>query len=77
MIHKSTKLTLLCIHKYLPELNIDKETLLKSGLTFFNLHRMEKGDYFPTSLIKFQVDTHKTDISDLTNKNMLIGTANI
>ena len=46
--------------------------LLKSGVTFFNLHRMEKG-YFPTSLIKFQVDTNKTDISYLTSKNVRIG----
>ena len=30
---------------------------------------MEKG-YFPTSLIKFQVDTNKTDLSDLHNKNI-------
>ena len=67
-------LTWLCINKYLPELNINnnKQTLLKSGVTFFNLHRMEKG-YFPTSLIKFQVDTNKTDISDLTNKNIKTG----
>ena len=64
----------LCINKYLPELDINniKETLLKSGVTFFNLHRMEKG-YFPTSLIKFQVDTNKTDISYLTNKNIKMG----
>ena len=64
----------LCINKYLPELNIKKikETLLKSGVTFFNLHRMEKG-YSSTSLIKFQVDTQKTDISYLTNKNIRIG----
>ena len=63
----------LCINKYLPELDINniKETLLKSGVTFFNLHRMEKG-YFPTSLIKFQVDTNKTDLSDLHNKNIKI-----
>ena len=33
---------------------------------------MEKG-YFPTSLIKFQVDTNKTDTSYLTNKNIRIG----
>ena len=32
---------------------------------------MEKG-YFPTSLIKFQVDTNKTDLSDLHNKNIKI-----
>ena len=63
----------LCINKYLPELDINKikETLLKSGVTFFNLHRMEKG-YFPTSLIKFQVETNKTDLSDLNNKNIKI-----
>ena len=67
-------LTWFCINKYLPELNINniKETLLKSGVTFFNFHRMEKG-YFPTSLIKFQVDTNKTDISYLTNKDIRIG----
>ena len=67
-------LTWLCINKYLPELDITniKQTLLKSGITFFNLHRMEKG-YFPTSLIKFQVDTNKTDISYLTNKNIKMG----
>ena len=32
---------------------------------------MEKG-YFPTSLIKFQVETNKTDLSDITNKNIKI-----
>ena len=32
---------------------------------------MEKG-YFPTSLIKFQVETNKTDLSDLNNKNIKI-----
>ena len=32
---------------------------------------MEKG-YFPTSLIKFQVGTNKTDISYLHNKNIKI-----
>ena len=71
-------LSWLCINKYLPELDINniKETLLKSGVTFFNLHRMEKG-YFPTNLIKFQVDTNKTDISYLTNKTLRCGTANI
>ena len=69
----NNKLSWLCINKYLPELDINniKETLLKSGVTFFNLHRMEKG-YFPTSLIKFQVETNKTDLSDLTNKNIKI-----
>ena len=32
----------LCINRYLPELDINniKETLLKSGVTFFNLHRI-------------------------------------
>ena len=73
--NKSKYFTCLCINKYLPELNINniKQTLLKSGVTFFNLHRMEKG-YFPTSLIKFQIDdTNKTDISYLTNKNINIG----
>ena len=65
-------LTWLCINKYLLELiNNIKETLIKSGVTFFNLHRMEKG-YFLTSLIKFHVDTNKTDISYLTNKNIKI-----
>ena len=66
-------LTWLCINKYLPELDINniKQTLLKSRVTFFNLRRMEKG-YFPTSLIKFQVDTNKTDISYLHNKNIKI-----
>ena len=70
----SRNLLWLCINKYLPEnnINIIKETLLKSGVTFFNLHRMEKG-YFPTSSIKFQVDETKTDISYLTNKNLRIG----
>ena len=69
----NNKLSWLCINKYLPELDINniKETLLKSGVTFFNLHRMEKG-YFPTSLIKFQVDTNKTGLSDLHNKNIKI-----
>ena len=59
--NKSKNFTWLCINKYLPELNINniKQTLLKSGVTFFNLHRMEKG-YFLTSLIKFQVDKNKT-----------------
>ena len=73
MENKNNKLSWLCINKYLPELDINniKETLLKSGVTFFNLHRMEKG-YFPTSLIKFQVDTNKTDLSDLHNKNIKI-----
>ena len=33
---------------------------------------MEKG-YFPTSLIKFQLDENKTDISYLINKNIKIG----
>ena len=73
MENKNNKLSWLCINKYLPELDINniKETLLKSGVTFFNLHRMEKG-YFPTSLIKFQVETNKTDLSDLNNKNIKI-----
>ena len=73
MENKNKKLSWLCINKYLPELDINniKETLLKSGVTFFNLHRMEKG-YFPTSLIKFQVETNKTDLSDLNNKNIKI-----
>ena len=73
MENVNKKLSWLCINKYLPELDINniKETLLKSGVTFFNLHRMEKG-YFPTSLIKFQVETNKTDLSDLTNKNIKI-----
>ena len=68
-MEENKNVTWLCINKYLPELDINniKETLLKSGVTFFNLHRMEKG-YFPTSLIKFQVDTNKTDISYLHNK---------
>ena len=56
-------------------INNIKETLLKSGVTFFNLHRMEKG-YFPTSLIKFQVDTNKTYISYLYNKNINIKNRN-
>ena len=43
----------------------------KVGSNLFNLHRMEKG-YFPTSLIKFQVE-NKTDISYLTSKNIRIG----
>ena len=69
-----TNLSWLCISKYLPERNINiiNEMLLKSGVAFFNLHHMEKG-YFPTSLIKFQVDETKTDISYLTNKNFRIG----
>ena len=73
MENKNNKLSWLCINKYLPELDINniKETLLKSGVTFFNLHRMKKG-YFPTSLIKFQVETNKTDLSDLNNKNIKI-----
>ena len=73
MENKNNTLSWLCINKYLPELDINniKETLLKSGVTFFNLHRMEKG-YFPTSLIKFQVETNKTDLSDLNNKNIKI-----
>ena len=33
---------------------------------------MEKG-YFPIRLIKFQVDTNKTDLSYLTNKNKKMG----
>ena len=71
--NKNINLPWLCINKYAPEQNINniKETLLKSGVTFFNLHRMEKG-YFPTSLIKFQVE-NKTDISYLTSKNIRIG----
>ena len=73
MENKNNKLSWLCINKYLPELDINniKETLKKSGVTFFNLHRMKKG-YFPTSLIKFQVETNKTDLSDLNNKNIKI-----
>ena len=61
------------MYQHAPELKINnvKETLLKSGVTFFNLHRMEKS-YFPTSLIKFQVE-NKTDISYLINKNIKIG----
>ena len=72
--NKNINLTWLCINKYQPELNINniKQTLLKSGVTFLNLHRMEKC-YFPTSLIKFQADTNKTDISYLTNKNIKMG----
>ena len=72
--NKNINLSWLCINQYLPELDINniKQTLIKSGVTFFNLHRMEKG-YFPTSLIKFQVDTNKTDISYLTNKNIKMG----
>ena len=72
--NKNINLSWLCINRYLPKLDINniKQTLLKSGITFFNLHRMEKG-YFPTSLIKFQVDTNKTDISYLTNKNIKMG----
>ena len=72
MENKNNNLLWLCINKYAPELKINniKETLLKSGVTFFNLHRMEKG-YFPTSLIKFQVE-NKTDISYLHNKNIKI-----
>ena len=71
--NKNINLPWLCINKYAPEQNINniKETLLKSGVTFFNLHRKEKG-YFPTSLIKFQVE-NKTDISYLTSKNIRIG----
>ena len=70
--NKNINLSWLCINKYAPELNINniKETLLKSGVTLFNLHGMEKG-YFPTSLIKFQVE-NKTDISYLHNKNIKI-----
>ena len=66
-----TSFVILLTYLYLPKLSINniKQTLLKSGVTFFNLHRMEKG-YFPTSLIKFQVDTSKRDISYLTNKNI-------
>ena len=62
---------------HLPELNIDtiKETLLKSGVTFFNLQRMEKG-YYPTSLIKFQVDKSKAHISYLRKKPIRIGDSN-
>ena len=73
MENKNNNLLWLCINKYSPELKINnvKETLLKSGVTFFNLHRTEKG-YFPTGLIKFQVE-NKTDISYLTNKNTKIG----
>ena len=58
--NKNINLSWLCINKYLPELDINniKQTLLKSGVTFFN---------------KFQVDTNKTDISYLTNKNIRIG----
>ena len=52
--------TWLCINKYLPEWNINiiNEMHLESRVGFFNLHRMKK-DYFPTSLIKFQVDETK------------------
>ena len=73
MENKNNNLIWLFINKYAPELKTNniKETLLKSGVTFFNLHHMEKG-YFPTSLIKFQVE-NKTDISYLTNKNIRIG----
>ena len=73
MENKNNNLIWLCINKYAPELKTNniKETLLKLEVTFFNLHRMEKG-YFPTSLIKFQVE-NKTDISYLTSKNIRIG----
>ena len=73
MENKNNNLLWLCINRYAPELKINniKETLIKTGVTFFNLHRMEKG-YFPTSLIKFQVE-NKTDISYLINKNIKIG----
>ena len=73
MENKNNNLIWLCINKYAPELKTTniKERLLKSGVTFFNLHRMEKG-YFPTSLIKFQVE-NKTDISYLKNKSIRIG----
>ena len=58
--NKKINLSWLCIIKYLPELDINniKQTLLKSGVTFFN---------------KFQVDNNRTDITYLRNKNIRIG----
>ena len=69
--------TWLCINKFLPErkVNIVNKTLLDSRVGFFNLHRKKKG-YFPTSLIKFQVDERKIDISYVTDKNFRIGDRN-
>ena len=64
-------LTWLCINKFLPELDINniKQTLLKSGVTFFNFHRMEKG-YFPTSLINKNIEmgNHEYIIRKFTEK---------
>ena len=67
--NKNINLTWLCINKYLPKLNTNniKETLLKSRVTFFNLHHMEKG-YFPTILIKLQVENREYTIRKFTEK---------
>ena len=64
-------LSWLCINKYQPENNIIKETPLKSGVAFFNLHRMEKG-YFPTRKMK-----HKKIFHILQTRTLGLGTATI
>ena len=45
--------------------------ITRPAMTLIGQEISEKG-YFPTSLIKFQVDTNKTDISYLHNKNIKI-----
>ena len=58
---KTINLPWLCINKYTPEQNINniKETLLKSGVTFFNLHRI---------VTRYRKETaEKTNIEQYTN----------
>ena len=57
--------------RYAPEKNNEEieEMLVRSGIVFFNLHRMKR-DYYPTSLIILQAD--ETDISYLLKNKITI-----